>query len=182
MKLASVIGAALLAVLLFGTFRPAEAGTLNGSVGGGVGSISLSTEGTADWGHWGYPGSGSYNHKSGITQQITETQIGTSNPTWATSATTFSWTGGTPTATASTTNNVYEAGIGDGFKITVPADTTQRTLKVYAEVWHCCGQLQATLSDGSAATYTDTSLNDPNGNTVQGVYTLTYAANPPGRR
>jgi hypothetical protein len=54
----------------------------------------------------------------------------------------FSWTDGTPTATATTTghgtaNYVYVGSLGSGFQISVPADTTKKLLKLYYMGWEC---------------------------------------------
>ena len=65
--------------------------------------------------------------------------------------------------------------LGNGFQITVPADTTQRTLKLYIGLWSAQGRLEVSLSDGSAAPYVDTSLTNSSA-TSNRVYTLTYKA------
>jgi hypothetical protein len=51
------------------------------------------------------------------------------------------------------------AGIGNGFRLRVPADQNIHTLRIYASIYQ--GQLKctATLSDNSAAPYQDVSLN-----------------------
>ena len=71
--------------------------------------------------------------------------------------------------------------MNNGFQITAPADTLQRTLLVYVGVCNAGGQLQATLSDGSAPTYTDTSLRNMGNGTTNAVYTLTYKAASAGQ-
>ena len=87
----------------------------------------------------------------------------------------LSWSDGTPTATSSNnTSGGFIAGIGNGFSITAPADTTQRTLTVYVGGWNSGGRLVAHFSDGSAVDFTDTTA------TASGqydrTYTLAYAA------
>ncbi|MBK9171798.1 MAG: hypothetical protein IPM28_02180 [Chloracidobacterium sp.] len=43
-----------------------------------TGAVDLSAEGTADWAHWGLTSAGSFNRKSGVTQQISNyTRVGT---------------------------------------------------------------------------------------------------------
>ena len=58
--------------------------------------------------------------------------------------------------------------VGNGFEITVPADTTTKTLKLYVGVWFTQDKLKATLSDASAPAYVDTTLNNrPSGCTLR---------------
>jgi len=142
-------------------------------------SVDLTTEGVLDWAHWGLTGPTAFNHKGNVTQQISNvTNIGTGTVGWfADSSTTCSWTDGTPTLTASNTAlgiNVNGA-VGNGFEITVPADTNLRTLNVYLGVWYAQGKLEASLSDGSAPTYVDTGLNNNGGGTF-GFYTINFKA------
>jgi len=88
----------------------------------------------------------------------------------------YSWVDGTPTATVSyTTTGVYVVGLLNGFAFTVPASTSQRTLKVYVGAFGAQGELVASLSDHSAPNFTGT--NEANlSNGPSGVYALTYAA------
>ncbi len=89
----------------------------------------------------------------------------------------FTWSDGTPTATANnSTTGVFIIGQGNGFRITAPADTTVKTLRVYVGAWHTQGLMTAQLSDGSAPAYTDTSLSNTVSPTSLGVYTFTYQA------
>jgi hypothetical protein len=74
---------------------------------------------------------------------------------------------------------VFVIGLNNGFQVTVPADTTAKTLKLYVGLWAAGGRLEATLSDGSASAYLDTSLSSSG--TLNGVYTLTYQAATSGQ-
>lgn len=158
-------------------------GTLSGSFANPASSINLTTEGTSDWGHWGLGTGSTFDHKSGVLSEISGiTKIGnqtvsilTDNPT------SFSWTGGTPNSTATNTQTgIFTVGIGNGFQFNVPADTEEKTLKVYTGLWRAQGRLEATLSDGSAAPYVNTSLSNASG-TSNGVYTITFKAASPGQ-
>ncbi|MBK8161664.1 MAG: hypothetical protein IPK65_00485 [Gammaproteobacteria bacterium] len=74
------------------------AGHLLGTNNTSPASVNLSTEGSADWAHWALTNAASFNHKSGITQQISNyTRIGPVNPGRFVSANQFTstWTGGT---------------------------------------------------------------------------------------
>jgi hypothetical protein len=149
-------------------------GTLTGTQTTHPSNIDLTMEGTSDWAHWGLSDASSFNHKNGVTQLINNyTPIGTISPIrFANNMNSYSWSDGTPTTTSNTTTGVYYYGIGNGFQITVPADTIQRTLKLYVGLWAAGGRLEATLSDGSASPYINTSL--LSGGADNGVFTLNY--------
>ena len=145
--------------------------------------VQLTTEGTVDWAHWGVNTASDFDHKAAVTPQISNytlilggaAQRYTNNPVG------FTWTDGTPNGTATnSTTGIYIAGQNNGFRITAPADTTVRTLRVYVGVWKSQARLTAHLSDGSAADYVDASLVNSAGTTV-GVYTLTYKAAAAGQ-
>ena len=196
--LSKTIGTAL---LLLTTANIAQAaGSLVGSVAASAGlAVNLTQQGTTDWAQWGYSGT-SFNHKAvsgnpvGLISNYTLTDVGAAN-SYGDNALNFSWTDGTPTASVSaTTTGIYYAGgpptsgtqPGTGFEFTVPADTTSRTVKVYVGGVTGSATLIATLSDGSAATYTDSSassagLGNTDGNHYYAVYTLVYKANSAGQ-
>ncbi|MEO8367702.1 MAG: Ig-like domain-containing protein [Candidatus Solibacter sp.] len=161
-------------------------GTLSAAFTSPTGTIQLTTTGTADWAHWGLNTATDFNHKAGVTQQISNfTLVGTVAPTrYANSTVGFTWTDGTPTATASATassTGLYVSGQNNGFSLSVPADTTQRTVVLYLGAWRNTGRLVAHLSDGSAPDYVDTSLTNNAGSTTVGAYTLTYQAGSSGQ-
>ena len=90
------------------------------------------------------------------------------------------WSVGTPQVNnSSDTNTLAMTGVGNAFTLTAPADTTPRTLIVYAGQIGASGTLTAHLSDSSApdyvftpaATFSYTDLN----------FTLTYSAGSPGK-
>ena len=158
---------------------PVGGGALSGSMLTPTGPVPLTTEGSADWGHWGLNAAGDFNHKAGVTQQISNyTLVGTVTPArYANNAIGYTWTDGTPTAsTTNSTTGIFVTGAGNGFSLTAPADTSVRTLKVYVGAWRTQGRLVAHLSDGSAADFVDTSLSNNSGVTTLGVYTLNYQA------
>jgi hypothetical protein len=155
-------------------------GSMTGSmVASPLGTVDLTTAGTLDWGHWGASGPLSFDHKAGVTQQISNfTKIGSGGLSWFLDCPTgFSWTDGTPTQSASgTLTGINTSGsVGNGFEINVPAGTNLRTLKLYVGVWYTQGKLEAALSDGSAPAYVDTSLNKNNGSSF-GLYTINFKA------
>ena len=96
--------------------------------------INLSTIGTADWTKWGVATNvATVNRKSsGGTQISNYTKIGTGAITrYTDSGVGYSWSGGTPTKSGSNNlTGIYSSAIGTGFSITIPADTTTRTLNM----------------------------------------------------
>lgn len=154
-------------------------GALSGSFTATPSTVNLSTEGTTDWAHWGLVDASSFDHKSGVTTQLGNyVTLGSGTPqSYNDNGDGYTWTGGTPTASATnTTTGIYVVGLNNGFQIIVPADTTSRTLKLYLGGWASQAKLEATLSDSSAATYIETSFNDAGVNGTNRVYTLTYQA------
>jgi hypothetical protein len=146
--------------------------------------VNLSAQGTADWAHWGLNNSTSFDHKAGVPQQISNYSVvqGEAGQVGAASAAvSFSWTGGTPdTSSSGTFTSVYIKGLNFGFQITVPADTTARTLTFYPGVFNTQGLLTAHISDGSSPDYIDTSLNSSG--LLTGAYTISYKAASSGQK
>lgn len=68
----------------------------------------------------------------------------------------------------------------NGFQLTVPADTNAKILKLYVGLWAADGRIEASLSDGSAPIFIDTSLID-SGATSNRVYTMNYRAASAGQ-
>jgi len=146
-------------------------------------SVNLTTEGTADWVHWGARTNGILDRKAGVEMQISDyTPIGNGTvERYADNYTSFSWSDGTPTASvAGTKTGVFIPGVTNGFELTLPADTTSRTVKLYLGLYAAKGLFQAWLSDFSAKVYADTSLSNTLGNSYA-AYTLNYSAASAGQ-
>lgn len=158
------------------------AGSLVVSSGDNPGAVDLSSEGLLDWAHWGLAKANSFNHKGGVAPRISNfTPVGSAGALQCTTSGSYSWYDGTPTSSNSGTNTcVYSIGLQNGFQITVPADTTSHTLKLYVGVSSAGGRLEASLSDGSAAPFIDTSLVNPSRQSTR-VYILNYSAASPGQ-
>jgi len=140
--------------------------------------VDLTTEGTADWVHWGARTNGGLDRKAGVVQQISDfTAIGPNTAQqYGDNYTGYSWRDGSPISDATnTTTGMFISGLTNGFELTVPADTTTRTLKVYAGLYGGTANFQAWLSDFSARAYADASLSNFFGN-AYAAYTLTYTA------
>lgn len=165
--------AAALPPELAGTFNPLERGAL----------IGLSSQGTADWVHWGLDASHFLNQRIGSTSQISNfTLIGsTSAQQQLDSGIGYFWTNGTPVESiTNTTAGVVVLGLGNGFSVTAPADTILRRLNIYLGVFAAQGTLEASFSDASAPGYIDISLVDYTGST-NGFYSIQYRAASAGQ-
>ena len=167
-----------------GVATPANFSLTNTAVSGGgslavtaansTAAVNLTTEGSLDWEHWG---DGNLNRKSGVAAQLSNyTVVGTGNPaSYGDDQRLVSWTDGTPTSSSSNNRNgVYINGVGQGYTLTAPADTTTRTLILHVGGWSSGGTLTAQLSDGSAAAYQD--VTTTSGGSFYRNYTLTYRA------
>jgi hypothetical protein len=154
--------------------------------------VSLTANGPADWVHWGLYTETSVNQKFGAQSQIgnlTPLEAPGSNSFLAVYRVTdlahaYSWTDGKPERRVDETHTgVWAYGfpaIGTGFEFNVPADPTMRTLKVYLGLFAARGQMEATLSDGSAPPYVNATLLSHSDSSNR-VYTFNYAAGSPGQ-
>ena len=159
------------------------AGSLVGSQAAAAASYNLTTLGTSDWAHWGtgevY---GAFDHKATGGSQISNvTTIGSGVYGQSHNASrNVTWTDGTPLASDSG-DDAYifaNSALGAGFSFTVPADTTTRTLYVYAGGYSDEMTLTAHLSDGSAADYVATASGS---GLYTNLYTITYKAASAGQ-
>jgi PKD repeat protein len=144
---------------------------LTGAVDTSFASVNLTAEGSSDWAHW--PG---YDHKlSGGSKVSNYTVVGGGTVSnYNNDLRICSWSDGAPMPIGVNKNGISISGIGKGFQITVPADPTQRTLKLYVGGSKSRGTLTASLSDGSAPNYVNSSFSGTG--QYNGVYTLTYKA------
>ncbi|MBI5716280.1 MAG: putative Ig domain-containing protein [Burkholderiales bacterium] len=160
----------------------APAGALTTTVSTSVANVNLATVGTIDWTHWGDGGVPGLVRKAGATAQISGyTLVGTGTPfQYDDDLRPMSWTAGTPLATSTgNRNGIYVDGIGNGFTVTVPASTTQRVITLYVGGWNSSVRMNAALSDGSAAAYTQTVA--LNANAFVRAYTFTFRAGSAGQ-
>lgn len=145
-------------------------------------AVNLTTEGTADWMHWGLATPDDINHKSGVSENISFTVLGSVAPMqYSNALVAYSWSDGTPTGSAvNSTTGIYVNGLNNGFSLAVPANTTRRVVKLYVGVFQAQAQVVARLSDGSAPPYTSTSLANTS-STTNGIYTFDYQAASAGQ-
>lgn len=137
-------------------------------------SVDLTAEGRTDWIHFGLTNATDVDHRNLVIQRINKAP-GAGLNQLSDFPISFNWTDGTPNASANTTSGIFVYGLNNGFQITAPVDTLQRRLKLYLSAYAELGELQASLSDGSALAFLDYSVSNVFDSTY-GVYTLDYAA------
>jgi len=179
-------------ILLLAPFW-ADGATLTGtstSVPQGT-NVNLTAVGPLDWVHWGLYTETSLDRKAGVTPLISDfTLLDSTNGfayvyEFADNYNGYGWSDGTPTlSVTNTTTGVWAYGVptaGSGFRISAPADTTLRTLKVYVGAFAARGKLEASLSDNSAPVYSDNTFANQMGNGESRVYSISYAAQSAGQ-
>lgn len=121
---------------------------------------SLTSEGSLDWMHFHLASGGTPNRKAGVSAQLVYTLLsGTANQfgDGPLLRPTHTWSDGTPVASnAGFSGGTYYPGNGASYRITAPADTTERTLKVHMGGWNSTATLNVVLSDGSSAPFSTT--------------------------
>ena len=145
--------------------------------------VDLSSEGTLDWAHWGYPSNATFNHKAGVESQVSDIiGLGSSSfEQYSNNYTGFSWTDGTPITNAiNTTSGLFIVGLTNGFELKIVAGTTLRRVRVYAGLYGAQGKFQAFLSDFSAPPYIDTTAVNMFGDRYN-VYTIDFMAASTGQ-
>jgi hypothetical protein len=142
--------------------------------------INLTQLGTKDWKHWGLLSVNEVNRKATGGNLITSAIIGPSTPLLYTNdPTTYSWTDGVPTGSVTQTpTGIYVTGVGHGFKITVPAQTTHQQLRLYFGLFESSGTVTVTLSS-TPGTYTKT-VNDPRTGIMNVCFVIDFVASSSG--
>jgi len=164
------------------TVNAGTGGNLSAFVATPPDTVNLSAEGGLDWSHWGFDGF-NLNCKDGGTGEIGDyDDIGTIDASLSNgSPTAFSWTDGTPgiEVTNTTTRLMFqypgEIDVDEGVRLTIPANTSEKTLKVYVGAYSAQGRFRATLSDGSTPAY-EVILDNPLSQQAIWVVTLTFGA------
>jgi hypothetical protein len=148
-----------------------------------TGQRSLSNEGSSDWVHWGLTSENSMDRRAGSTPAITAESVGPNIlHQYNDNHVTFDWTGGSPTAdVVSTPTGIFILGMGNGFKVTAPAEPTMHTLRIYMSAFGADYHLVAHVSDDSAPDYTDDLVNTVMNGGVYRMYTFNYKSKAPGQ-
>jgi len=157
-------------------YRPPDHSS--GQVATAASSYNLTTLGTRDWAHWGRGGSYSnFDHKSTGGSQISNVTVvgaGSNNGGWSDASRGVTWTAAHRRVPSPMTEAISGQRRGEHrLLFTVPADTTTRTLTVYAGGNKVSTSLTAHLSDGSAVDFVATASGS---GVYTRVYTITYHA------
>lgn len=163
----------------------ADGGQTNSITAPPAASVDLTSEGTLDWVHWGITSSTDFDCKASVPLQISNfTVLGTNAvQQFSGNYTSFSWSDGTPTVSSSGTDTgVYITGMTNGFRITAPADSSARQIRVYVGGYGVQGEFQAWLSDFSGQPLIDpATVSNEYGNTYVD-YTINYRAASPNQQ
>jgi hypothetical protein len=137
--------------------------------------VNLTAEGTIDWAHWGAGSTTAFNHKTSGARKISDLS---QRPSFRynTSATTFAWSDGTPTTSDSNNAGVYDLGSSASFSMTVPADTSTRTLRLYVGGNDVDNRLTAHLSDSSVPNAVFSTTGKNNGGAYVTPLEITFRA------
>jgi hypothetical protein len=142
--------------------------------------VNLTSSQNLDWIHWGRVSATLPDRKGGITPLISDYTAVSGAPSASSGNIGFSWTDEyNQAAVSETLADVETFAANGGFQITVPADTSVKTLRLYVEVFTGQGQLQASLSDGSAAAISDQSVIDSD--IASKVYSIDFRAGSPNQ-
>jgi len=160
----------------------ARAGSLSGAytVLASASTINLTAEGLIDWAHWGYANATSFNHKTNTVSQISNfTLVGAGTVLWFNdNFTGYTWTNGTRRRAHPQHHRHLHRREGNGFEVSVPADTTVKTFKIYVAPT-LADAFRAVLSDGAPPLHRRV-LQQSFGRTER-IYTLNFAANSAGQ-
>ena len=164
-------------------FVTTSGGSLDASVISSITAVDLTAEGKADWAHWGRFTAASFDHKAGVVPLLNNFTVFGSSPAYQyiDNFNGYSWSDGTPTTGATNTlTGVFFVGVGNGFELVAPADTTTKTLKLYVGTFGARGRMRAYLTDYTAPIRIDSSIDNAT-NGPGGVYTFTYSSASAGK-
>jgi hypothetical protein len=131
---------------------------LSGSAAAPAIATDLTAAGPLDWAHWGLTTAGDFDHRAAGDIIPNFAVLGGAAPLqFTTFSNDFSWSDGTPHASASATHTgVYTVGQSTGFTFDVPAshDDAVRLVRVFAGNYNSTARFTASFADGSAPAYT----------------------------
>jgi hypothetical protein len=129
--------------------QPADEGTIRIARAGVPDLVDLSAEGRRDWVHWGELSTFSLERDGGGGFAILEGSPTAPRFRHALSPERFQWDGGSPVEHSDgTPTGIRTCGKGNGFTLSVPAATANRTLRLYIGVVAARGRLEGKLSTG----------------------------------
>jgi hypothetical protein len=157
------------------TTPPPDLGAISLAGGTPASLVDLTGEGARDWVHWGEDGTFSLERDKNGGFAILEGTPTAPRFRHALSPQRFEWTGGDPVDHSDgTPTGIRTCGAGNGFTISAPATTSNRTLRLYVGVVSARGVLSARLTAGSATA--SATLEQRDASFHPAVYTLTYRA------
>jgi DNA-directed RNA polymerase specialized sigma24 family protein len=144
--------------------------------------VNLSELGSADWIHYGLVDATSVTRRRGADLlTVVRTADNAQILRYDNNSVRFAWGDGAPVAeVAATTTGWFTANLGKGFVCSAPASPALRRVMVWVGGHDTDGVFTASLGDGSAPAYRDTSVKVGNGNGWM-VYTLWYRSKNPGQ-
>ncbi len=141
-------------------------------------NVNLTALGPVDWIHWGQFTEFAFDRKAVNTESISDfTLVGNFLPTYGPFqrgdlSGGYTWQDGLQNSfVTNTTTGTYILGKNNGFSFTMPVGTTTNVLRVYVASLAGGGNFTATLSDGSADPFSDSTAS-----VVEGCFTITNAA------
>ncbi len=167
---------AILVAFLCPRLRAASlSGSFSNVAAGAV--FDLSGTNRMDWLHLGRDSTNALVRKAtGIPRLFAPTLLDSNRPPIFTKTpVVFSWTNGTPLLSDVTSNMLAVTNIGNGFEITVVADTLLKRVRIYAAALAAQVHVEAVLSDASAPAFLDATWTAGFAPTNR-VYTFDYAA------
>lgn len=166
------------------TVLPDLGGHLNVVASDPTGTVNLSSEGSADWVHWGLAGENSVTRKMGVSPLISEvTRIGTGDfHQYTDNHVVWVWSDGAPImSNGGTPTGIFILGPGNGFMLSVPASPQMRTLRIYLSGYASDFKVTAHISDGTALDFTDTVKGSTTEAWTYRSYTFVYKSLTPGQ-
>ncbi|MEU7901283.1 hypothetical protein [Actinoplanes sp. NPDC049118] len=159
---------------------PPDQGSIKVARAGVPSRVDLSAEGTRDWVHWGEQSTFSLERRADGDFAILEGPPTAPRFRHGFSRQLFSWEGGSPVDDSDgTPTGIRTCGRGNGFTISAPATTSNRTLRLYVGALAGRGRLTARLSTGSASA---SGTFESRGNSLDtAVFVITYRAPKNGR-
>ncbi|GGK91717.1 hypothetical protein [Mangrovihabitans endophyticus] len=131
------------------TSPPPDTGTVTVARGDVPAVVDLPSEGRRDWVHWGQQNAFSQERDADGGFDIVEGRPQAPRFRHALSPQRFRWEGGSPVPHSDgTPTGIRTCGDGNGFTLSAPAGTGERTLRVYVGVFAGRGRLEAALSTG----------------------------------
>lgn len=142
--------------------------------------VNLTAEGGRDWVHWGEQSTFSLERDKNGKFAILEGSPTAPRFRHALSPQRFTWSDGSPVANSTgTPTGIRTCGKGNGFTLSVPAATANRTLRLYIGVLAGRGRLEAKLSTGGGTRAAE--IEQRSGSLLTSTFVVTYRAPKAGK-